>query len=287
MKQYFPLAAITDEFSPDLENAAASMRELGMTGAELRMLFGKNVIDLTDPEVERARRICEAQGLRIISIASPLLKCVLPDAPEVDSRFQQDIFASRHTMADQPRLAQRAFEIAGKTGAQIIRVFSYWRTIDPARCFDRIVAALRDLADDAARHDLIIGLENEHACNVATAAETARVLAALDHPNLKVVWDPANAYVAGEKPYPDGYRLLPVSRIVHVHAKDCRLANHQPAWGPLGECDLDWKGQIQALVSDGYKGYISLETHWPGPGGDKHLASMICGRTLQTLVAAA
>ena len=287
MTQYFPIAAITDEFSPEIEKAAASMREIGMVAAELRMVFGKNIIDLTDAELDRACAIVAGQGLQIISIASPILKCVLPDAPAVDSRFQQDIFASRHTIADQPRLAARAFEIAKKTGARIIRVFSYWRTVDPEQCFDRVVTALRDLADQAAKHDLIIGLENEHACNIATARETARVLDALDHPNLKVVWDPANAYVSGENPYPDGYRLLPVHRIVHVHAKDCRMADRKPAWGPLGECDLDWKGQIQALVNDGYKGYISLETHWPGPGGDKHRASMICGRNLKALVQAA
>ena len=59
---------------------------------------------------------------------------------------------------------------------------------------------MRGLADQAARHGVTIGLENEHACNIATGAETARVLAALDHPNLKVVWDPANALVSGEKP---------------------------------------------------------------------------------------
>jgi L-ribulose-5-phosphate 3-epimerase len=287
MTQYFPIAAITDEFSPDIETAAKSMHEIGMTGAELRMVFGKNIIDLSDEELARACRIARDQGLEIISIASPLLKCVLPDAPAVDSRFQQDMFASSQTIADQPRLAARAFEIAKQTGARIIRVFSYWRTVDPDQCFDRVVSALRGLADQAARHDVIIGLENEHACNIATAKETARVLAALDHPNLKVVWDPANAYVAGEKAYPDGYRLLPVNRIVHVHAKDCRLEGHKPTWGALGECDLDWKGQVQSLVNDGYKGYISLETHWPGPGGDKHMASMICGRNLKALVAAA
>ena len=287
MTQYFPLAAITDEFSPDIERAAASMREIGMTAAELRMLFGKNVIDLTEAELDRACQICAANGLEIISIASPLLKCVLPDAPEVDSRFQQDMFASKQTIADQPRLTARAFQIAKKTGARIIRVFSYWRTVDPDQCFDRVVQALRGLADQAAKENLTIGIENEHACNIATARETARVLVAVDHPNLKVVWDPANAYVAGENAFPDGYRMLPVNRIAHVHAKDCRMADHKPAWGPLGECDLDWKGQIAALVNDGYRGYISLETHWPGPGGDKHLASMICGRNLKSLVTVA
>jgi len=287
MTQHFPIAAITDEFSQDLEIAVRSMREVGMTAAELRMVFGKNIIDLTDEELDRARQVVGGQGLEIISIASPLLKCVLPNAPEVDARFQQDMFAAIHKYEDQPRLTERAFAIAKRMSARIVRVFSYWRTVEPQQCFERVVIALRDLAEKAAKHDLIIGLENEHACNIATAAETARVLAAIDHPNLKVVWDPANAYVSGEKPFPDGYRLLPVSRIVHVHAKDCRVHDHKPDWGPLGECDIDWKGQIRALANDGYRGYISLETHWPGPGGDKHQGSMICGRNLKSLVAVA
>jgi L-ribulose-5-phosphate 3-epimerase len=286
MPQLFPIAAITDEFSPDLATAAQSMCEVGMTAAELRMVFGKNIIDLTNEELDRAQQIVTRQGLKIISIASPLLKCVLPNAPAIDSRFQQDIFASKHTFEDQPRLTERAFEIARRTGAGIVRVFSYWRTVGPEKCFDRIVAALSGLAENAAKHDLIIGLENEHACNIATGAETARVLEAVDHPNLKVVWDPCNALVSGENPFPEGYRRMAADRIVHVHAKDCFVNNHTPTFGPLGECGIDWRGQIRALVSDGYKGYISLETHWPGPGGDKHAGSVICGRNLKALVTA-
>jgi len=224
--------------------------------------------------------------MKVIAIASPLLKCVLPGAPEVDHRFQQDMFAARHTYEDQPRLAERAFEIAKKAGAKIIRVFSFWRTVEPEKCFDGVVEALGELARKAAEHDLIIGLENEHACNIATGAETAKVLAALDHPNLKVVWDPANALVSGETPFPDGYRALPPGRIVHVHAKDCHLEGSTPVWGPLGTRAVDWRGQIAALLADGYQGYISLETHWPGPNGDKFLASVICGWNLRGLAAA-
>ncbi len=283
MPLHFRVAAITDEFSPDIETAARSMAEVGMTGAELRMVFGRNILDLTDEELERAIAIVRGQSLEIVSIASPLLKCVLPDAPDVDARFQQDIFASRHTFDDQPRLAARAFETARRTGARIIRVFSYWRTVRPQECFDRIVAGLRELALQAADHGVIIGLENEHACNIATGEETARVLSVLDHPNLQVVWDPANALVSGESPYPEGYGKLPVRRIVHVHAKDCVRENGKHAWCPLGVGVIDWKGQVAALARDGYTGWLSLETHWGGPGGDKHQASMICGRNLTAL----
>ena len=284
MPQLFPLAAITDEFSQDLETAVRTMAEIGMTGAELRMLFGKNIIDLSNPELDRASEIVARHGLEIVSIASPLLKCVLPNSPEVDARFQQDVFAATHTFEDQPRLAGRALEIAERTGARIVRVFSYWRAVQPEACFERIARALQHLAGQAALHGRIIGLENEHACNIATGAETARLLEAVAHPNLKVVWDPANAYVSGETPFPDGYRRLPVERIVHVHAKDCRVEGHRPIWCALGEGAIDWKGQIRALADDGYQGWISLETHWQGPRGDKHEASVICGRNLKALV---
>ena len=200
------------------------------------------------------------------------------------------MFSSAFGFDDQPRLARRAFEIAERTGARIVRVFSYWRTIDPDACFDRVASALRDLADQAAERNLIIGIENEHACNIATGGETARLLAAVDHPALQVIWDPANAFVAGERPFPEGYDQLPISRIVHVHAKDCTVTNHVPTFGPLGEMGplgVDWRGQLAALARDGYRGTISLETHWKGPNGDKFLGSMICGRNLNEMVRAA
>ena len=286
MKPKIPIAAITDEFSPDLETALGAMQEIGMDAAELRTIAGKNIVDLSEEELERVRESVSSRGFKVISIASPLLKCVLPNGPAVDTRFQHDAFASKHKFEDQSRLAELTFGIAKKFGAQIVRVFSFWRTVEPERCFEAVVDALGQLAEAASKHDLIIGLENEHACNIATASETVRVLERLPHRNLRVVWDPANAYVAGENPFPSGYRLLPRDRIAHVHAKDCHLEGQTPVWGPLGTRAIDWKGQIDDLLRDGYAGYLSLETHWPGPGGDKLEASRICGWNLRGLASA-
>jgi L-ribulose-5-phosphate 3-epimerase len=287
MKPRLEIAAITDEFTPDLPAALEAMSAIGMTGAELRVIDGKNIIDLTDEELERVIARVDEKGMKIISIASPLLKCVLPGSPDVDTRFQQDVFNAKLTFEDQPRLAERAFEIAAKTGAGIIRVFSYWRTVRPEACHDAIVKALTELGERAARAGVIIGLENEHACNVGTCAETAKILAAVQHPNVKLVWDPANGLVGGESPFPEGYALLPKDRIVHVHCKDCHMEGNTPIWGPLGTRKVDWKGIVNALLADGYRGYLSLETHWPGPGGnDKMLASTICGWNMKGLAAA-
>ena len=283
MTPQFKLAAITDEFSPDLETALDAMALIGMTGAELRVVFGKNIMDLDPDQLKHAKELLDARGMIVMSIASPLLKCVLEGGPAADSRFQQDIFNSKHTFADQPRLADQAFGLAKHFGARIIRVFSYWRTVDTAACFEPICKALVGLADQARAHDLIIGIENEHACNIGTAEESAALLKAVDHPNLRLVWDPANALVGGEPPFPHGYGLLPKGRIAHVHTKDCHMEGHKPVWGPLGTRVVDWKGQLKALKADGYDGWLSLETHWPGPGGDKLQGSTICGWNLRGL----
>lgn len=278
------IGAITDEFSPDVETALDAMAAIGMTIAELRLIGTRNIIDLTDEEILRLRGQVEQRGMRVLSIASPVLKCVLPDAPPLDDRFQQDVFGSAYTIADQPRLSKRALDIAEMTGAKFVRVFSYWRTMEPGRLVDRIVSALRELADRAGERGLVIGLENEHACNVGTGEEAGRVLDLLDHPALVSIWDPANAFILGETPFPDGYSHLPASRVAHVHAKDCFVEGHKPTWGPLGEMGIDWKGQIAALKRDGYAGAISLETHWRGPDGDRFNPSVICGRNLRELV---
>ena len=282
----FEVGAVTDEFSPDsLDRALAAMADLGMTFAELRVVDGKNIINYTDAEIDAVRAKVEARGMRVLSIASPALKCTLPDAPPVAPHIQQDMFSSAFGFDDQPRLVRRAFEIAERAGARIVRVFSYWRTVDPDACFDRVAATLQELAHEAGKRGLVVGIENEHACNIATGCETARLLAAVDHPALHVIWDPANALVAGETPYPQGYQRIPLSRIVHVHAKDCTVANHVPTFGPLGEMGIDWRGQLAALARGGYRRTISLETHWKGPNGDKFQGSIICGRNLQDMVA--
>ncbi|MEJ7605015.1 MAG: hypothetical protein WKF37_01820 [Bryobacteraceae bacterium] len=117
------IAAITDEFSPELEKSLVVMQNIGMTGAELRVVWGRNIMDLSNDEVKLATELCREHRMEIISIASPILKCVLPGVSQVDTRFQQDIFASKHTFDDQSRLTDRAFEIAKITGAGIVRVF--------------------------------------------------------------------------------------------------------------------------------------------------------------------
>lgn len=285
----FPLGVITDEFSPDFDRVCAAAAELGLPEVEIRTAWGKNVLAMSDDEIRGLKSIADRHGRRFICVASPVYKCVLPNGGAVDERYQHDAFQAAYGFDEQPAILQRALEIAKRLEAPMVRVFSFWRTVEPGRNRARILETLHAGGAAARRAGILLALENEPACHFATGAETAPAVAALDPGAYGIVWDPANACVAGERAFPDGYRALPASRICHVHAKDCVVdaATGKPEWGDVGVGQVGWPAQLAALVEDGYAGSLSLETHWPGPGGDKWAGSTICARSLQRLVAAA
>jgi sugar phosphate isomerase/epimerase len=85
--------------------------------------------------------------------------------------------------------------------------------------------------------------------------------------NVGINWDPFNATALKEKPYPDGYELLPKKRIWNVQMKGHSLLDEQRK--------LDWGTIFAALVKDGYRGQVGLETHYfDGTVIEKSHASM-------------
>ena len=59
--------------------------------------------------------------------------------------------------------------------------------------------------------------------------------------------------------------ILP--RLFHVHVKDARRvapkAGHlQAVASPVGLGDVGWRAHIAAIQRSGYRGLMSLETHW-------------------------
>ena len=283
----FPIAVITDEFSQDFERVCATAVELDIAGLEIRTAWDKNVLAMSDGEIDLLKEIADQHGRRFVAIASPVYKCVLPDGGEVDQRFQQDAFQAAYDFSDQPRILARALEISHRLEAPVVRVFSFWRTVRPKRNFKRISEILADGGEVARQSGIRLGLENEPACHFATGEEVARAIDGLDPTCYGVVWDPGNAFAAGEAAVPDGYRCVRAERICHVHVKDCSLnpISGRPDWCDIGAGGVGWRDQLTALEADGYQGAVSLETHWTGPGGDKYLGTTICAKSLSKLLA--
>ncbi|MER3427577.1 MAG: sugar phosphate isomerase [Pyrinomonas sp.] len=263
----FKLSVFTDEITQDLERALhIAAREFGLGYVELRTAWSKNIMSWNESEIAQARRLLERYRLRVSSIASPLFKTDWPGAP-VSKYSQRDRFGADFTFEQQDEVLERGLELARAFRTDRLRCFDFWRIEDQRPFRAAIDEKLREAALRAGRRGVTLVMENEFACNTATAAEAARTLAAVRVPSFKLNWDPGNAAFRGETPYPDGYNLLPKDRIGHVHCKDVR---RKPGggyeWAAMGRGIIDFVGQFRALKRDGYRGAVVLETHWRGAG---------------------
>ena len=70
----FPLSAFADEISPDLDVQIATLKRLDVPGLDLRSVRGKNVLNLTDAELDEVAEQCAANGLHVQAIGSPVNK---------------------------------------------------------------------------------------------------------------------------------------------------------------------------------------------------------------------
>ena len=278
------LAVITDEIDSDLEHALDVMAEYGVQGAELRVLWDKNVTEASNDDWRRAKDLLDARGMTVVGIASPFYKCDLPGV-ESDSPAGSLHSASARGLGDQIALLERCFEAADFFGTNLIRVFSFWKRgmLTPA-LEETITDTFAEPAAMAERAGKVLAIENEYACYLGTGAQTARVLAEIASPAVRAVWDPGNAYLDGERPFPNGYEAIK-DFVAHVHVKDAAVATGEiaPSWTILGQGDIDWVGQITALQQDGYTGWLSLETHYALP--TREAASRACLEALQKLTA--
>jgi sugar phosphate isomerase/epimerase len=258
--QTLKLGCFTDEISQDLEEAIELMKEFGVQYAELRSIWGRNILDMGDEELGKAREMLQEAGMKVSCIASPLFKCHLFQ----DEKPRGDLhLAKERSLDEQWDILKRSLDLAHFFNAPIVRTFSFWRVCEPnEEIFKRIAPYLRRAAEEAHKEGLILALENEHSCFAGSGKETRLLLSMVDSPYLKVIWDPGNAFFAGEVPYPDGYEEIK-GYIVHIHIKDARRnkATGEPEWALIGEGEIDFPAQFKAIKEDGFSGVISLETH--------------------------
>jgi L-ribulose-5-phosphate 3-epimerase len=266
----FRVAVISDEITQDFGRALEIItQDFGLQWVEVRGMWNKNLLKMDDKEIAEARALLDRYKVRVTDIASPLFKVDWPGAPlSKYSPPKRDQFGADFASDHQDEVLDRSLELAHAFNTDRVRCFDFWRLDDVAPYREAIDARLRDAAAKAGTKKITLVLENEMTCNTATVREAARVLAAVQSPHLKLNWDPGNAAMAGETPFPDGYRLLPKERLGHCHCKDIqrKSSGDGQEWAPMGAGTIDWVGQYRALKADGYRLAVSLETHWRGAG---------------------
>ncbi len=246
----FKIGVIGDEISQDFQTVVNVAKELNLDSIEIRSVWDKPPQELTEDDIDEMKRILDGTGVQIVGIASPFFKCDIDNAEEREEHLG---------------ILKRCIEVAKAFDINLIRTFVFWKTDNVEERWGEIIRAYDEPVRMASGEGIILGMENEASTSLSTVKLTERFIREIGSPNIRAIWDPANEAHAegGEQPYPDAYdRIKPL--MVHAHLKD---AGKNPETGrlesvPVGEGVVDWQGQLQAFVDDGYEGHLCLETHW-------------------------
>jgi len=270
----FTFGVVSDEIDQDLEVVIRVAKELGIGTIEMGTVWLKPAAQLSPQEVDRAQALVQQADMRVNMILPACLKSMLLARIPVgqvaqDTDFQAHMEELRRAIA----LARR-FDAA-------VRIFSFRREgmiglgnpsprppqggDIPEDTLARIVEGLSVACEIAAKEGVSLALENVRSCYANTGTNTRRIVDAVGTDNLKVIWDPANSFVSGQAAYPEGYEQLDRSSIVDVHIKDARLRDANTGWTEwtcVGQGEVDYRGQLAALLREGYTGTLTIETHW-------------------------
>ncbi len=254
--EQFPLGITTDEIDDDPKVAADFLSRFHLHHAEVRNVWGKYNTAQPVEKIREARAIFDAAGIRTAMVDTAFFRADVPTGAALDKEWAT---------------LDAAMDRADILGAKLLRIFAFVPkdgSVTDASAWPRTYELLKEAAARAHKRSFRLAVENLKGGYVQTGADAARLLRAVQHDALGLVWDPNNAASCGEEPLKDGFPKLDPARIFHVHLRDFR---HKPdgsvEWAPVGGGEFDNVSQIRALRKAHYKGGYTLETHWRSPEG--------------------
>ena len=242
MRQQVILTGFADEIAGDLTTQMAVIRKLSMNHIEMRGVDGGNLIFHTPEKVTEIKSRLDENGIRLSALGSPLGKIGITDA------FEPHFEAFK-----------KAVDIAHRMDTKNIRMFSFYLPggADPESYREAVFDRIGQFVDYADRNDAVLLHENEKGIYGERAAECKKLLDAFGGKSFKAVFDFAN-FVQAKQDTMEAYELLK-DHIAYVHVKDAVWESG--AVVPAGMGDGQVAEILKKMLSDGYRGLLSLEPH--------------------------
>jgi len=243
------LTGFADEIAPDLSEQLDLLNELGIDNLEFRSAWGTKVLDLTWEQLAEARRLMDAAGVDVSSVGSDLGKILITDP------FEDHLLRAAHGV-----------EVAKLLGARYIRVFSFFipEGEDADGYRDEVLRRTRAMVDLAEAGGVTMLHENEKDIFGDIPRRVADLIATIDSPNYRGIFDPANYVQCKTRPFDEAYPLVRPF-IDYLHIKDAVAGVFDEAGlekvVPAGQGDGQVRELLSAFAASGYDGFLSLEPH--------------------------
>jgi len=247
----FEFTGFTDEAERSLDGQISTLKEVGWSAIELRLLDGKNVVDLTEEEWDQTWEKLQSEGISVMGFGGQIANWARP----ITSDFQVDIDELK-------RVAPRMREC----GTKFLRVMSYPNSEEnPLSREDwkaETVRRFKELCTIAEGEDIILAHENCSGYG-ADAKGYLELVEAVNSPALQLIMDTGNNSLHdNDCEVTWDYYEACKKEVTHVHIK---CAKPGPDGGDYVTCHVDeddvQRRILEDLVKTGYQGYLSIEPH--------------------------
>lgn len=140
----------------------------------------------------------------------------------------------------------------------------------------RSVERTKQLAEDAERLNITIGIENVWNKFLLSPLEAAAFIDEIDSNYVKFWFDIGNVVQFG---YPEDWIRTLGDRIARLDVKDFKRSNN--SFVPLTKGDVDWKAVMTAIDEIGFEGHAAAEVS----GGDLDYLTDIVSKPMDTIFA--
>ncbi|MBE6701243.1 MAG: sugar phosphate isomerase/epimerase [Ruminococcaceae bacterium] len=232
------LSAFSDEAGESLDTQIMALERNRISLMELRSVDGKNIKEITLPEVKEIKKKLSSRGIDVWAIGSMLGKTSIT----VDfDKYTEDI--------------KHICECAGILETKRIRMFSFF---DSANERNEVIEYLSRMVEIADEYGLYLCHENEKKVYGETLERVLDLKKSVK--GLRLVYDPANFLQVGENPEDTLSALHSDSDYFHI--KDAK--NNGEVLVPAGYGDADIPRLIDMIDDDKV---LTLEPHLKVFGG--------------------
>jgi sugar phosphate isomerase/epimerase len=247
----FRFTGFTDEAERSLDGQISTLREVGWSAIELRLIDGKNICDFTDEEWKRTWDRLQKEQIQVVGFGGQIGNWARP----IDSDFSLDIDELKRVA---PRMRQ--------AGTKFLRIMSYPNSesnpLSRSEWRIEAVRRLKELAKIAEGEGIILGHENCSGYG-ETPEGYLDLVEAVNSPALQLIFDTGNNSLHDNNTEVtwDYYQKCR-EQITHVHIKCAKPGENGDEFVT---CYVDEDPVQERILKDleatGYDGWLSIEPH--------------------------
>lgn len=247
----FRFTGFTDEAERSLDGQISTLREVGWSAIELRLIDGKNICDFTDEEWKRTWDRLQKEQIQVVGFGGQIGNWARP----IDSDFSLDIDELKRVA---PRMRQ--------AGTKFLRIMSYPNSesnpLSRSEWRIEAVRRLKELAKIAEGEGIILGHENCSGYG-ETPEGFLDMVEVVNSPALQLIFDTGNNSLHDNNTEVtwDYYQKCR-EQITHVHIKCAKPGENGD---DFVTCYVDEDPVQERILKDleatGYDGWLSIEPH--------------------------